>query len=725
MARTRSARTRFSDTIGVLSDAIATLSAERSLPRVLQRIADLARDVVGARYAALGVADARGRILEFHTSGITPQERAAIGPLPRGHGLLGVLIREGKPVRIPAIARDPRSSGFPPNHPPMTSLLGVPITSGERVLGDLYLTDRLDGADFDEDDERLALLLARHAAVAIENAALNDELERRLDQLSHLRTFAQAIGGDLDVERTLQVAAERAAEQLDAALVAIALLAADGQTFTFEAAAGRRARRLLGLRVSAEDSMFGEVTRTGRAQIVPDVARDERVSLRVLEAVGGRTGLWAPLMAGQRVLGGLMALDPDSGGSFGEADLRMAEAIGQQAAIAIKNARLYERARQEASTSRALLGVTRAMNASLSLEEVLQLIVDALSELIGTPAAAVFLLGPDGSRLELAATRALAPEATDPAAPAPRGLAGLVVGGRGPSVVADTRARPDLRFPTLRDGSAPRSVAVAPIRLGERTLGVVEAYSTQPNHFSEDDVALLGAFADQAATAIESTRLYRQARDLARLQERDRIAKELHDGIIQTIYAVGLHLDYCRLALREDPDVVEDRLAQAAAGLNQAIGDIRNYIRDLTQRVGGQLDLRQAAEELAREYARPGTDSRPGPRVRVDVDHAASRALPAERRAEVVQVLREALSNASRHAGAGEVSVSARLDDDRLTVSVADDGAGFDLEQAATDGHHGLRNMADRARRLDGHLDVHSRPGAGTRVELVVPLAKP
>src|SRR4051812_15241960 len=166
----RSGPSRLSASLVVLSDALAGLAAERSLSRVLQRIADLAREVVGARYAALGLADDTGRIFDFITSGLTPQERAAIGPLPRGHGLLGVLIREGRPVRTARISSDPRSSGFPPNHPPMTSLLGVPITLNHRVLGDLYLTDKIDAAEFDEHDERLALLLARHAAVAIQNA---------------------------------------------------------------------------------------------------------------------------------------------------------------------------------------------------------------------------------------------------------------------------------------------------------------------------------------------------------------------------------------------------------------------------------------------------------------------------------------------------------------------------------------------------------------------------
>jgi GAF domain-containing protein len=750
----RRAASRPSETLIPLSDALIALATERSLNRVLQRIADLAREVVGARYAALGLADSSGRIYDFITSGLTPQERAAIGPLPRGHGLLGVLIREGRPVRIPTIGHDPRSSGFPPNHPPMTSLLGVPISLGGRILGDLYLTDKLrltdklstnevDPEGFDEDDERLAVLLARHAAVAIENANQNDELERRLEQVSSLREFGQVIGQQLDVERTLQLVVDRSAELLHASLVAIALKDATSDTYTFEAASGRRARRLLGLRVFGGSSMIGWVAESGHGTIVNDVARDERVSLRVLEAVGGKTGLWAPLIIGHRSVGCIMAFDCLTGDVFGETDLRLAEAIGQQAAAAIENARLYERARHEASTSQALLRVTRAMNASIRLEEILQLIVDSLSELIGTPAVAVSLLSTETGEFELAATRALASTDDDarystgaadesPAGQAASGLrragsrvsslASLVLGGAGPSVVADTRDRPDLTFPTLRDGSTPRSAAISPIRLGERALGVVEAYSTEPNHFSEDDTALLAAFADQAATAIETARLFGQARELALLQERDRIAKDLHDGIIQTIYAVGLNLDYCRLTLRENPDDVEARLGDATGGLNRAISEIRNYIMDLTHRVGEALGLREAAEGLAREYGGAATPGLAPVAIDIDIGDEATTAVAPERRAELVQVLREALANAVRHARASQVTVSGHIERGRLQLVIADDGIGFDVMAGSTEEHHGLRNMANRARMLDGHFDLQSAPGRGTIVTLDVPL---
>src|SRR5438067_2509743 len=128
--------------LAALSEAAIAITSELSPDRVLQRIADIARELIGSRYAALGVADGQGRIRQFLTSGLTAEQRLAIGPLPRGRGLLGVLIHEGRPLRVPTITRHPRSSGFPPGHPPMTALLGVPVVARGEVLGALYFTDR-------------------------------------------------------------------------------------------------------------------------------------------------------------------------------------------------------------------------------------------------------------------------------------------------------------------------------------------------------------------------------------------------------------------------------------------------------------------------------------------------------------------------------------------------------------------------------------------------------
>jgi signal transduction histidine kinase len=161
-----------------LIQAALAVSSELSLDVVLQRIIEIAAEITGARYGALGVIGTGGHLTEFITTGLTPQERDAIGPLPVGHGLLGVLIREAVPIRVSPISSHPESIGFPPNHPHMTSLLGAPIVSRGTVFGDIYLTDKDGGEPFTEEDQRDLLVLAAQAGVAIENAQLYEEVHR-------------------------------------------------------------------------------------------------------------------------------------------------------------------------------------------------------------------------------------------------------------------------------------------------------------------------------------------------------------------------------------------------------------------------------------------------------------------------------------------------------------------------------------------------------------------
>ena len=175
-----------------LIEAGMALASELSLDAVLLRIVELAVDLTGARYGALGVLTPDGRsIEEFITVGITAEERAALGDPPTGHGLLGALIREARPLRIPDIGADPRSVGFPPNHPPMKSLLGAPITGRGKVFGNIYLTDKQDADAFDEEDERVLVVLATQAAVAVENARLYDEAERSARELQRLQVVEE------------------------------------------------------------------------------------------------------------------------------------------------------------------------------------------------------------------------------------------------------------------------------------------------------------------------------------------------------------------------------------------------------------------------------------------------------------------------------------------------------------------------------------------------------
>lgn len=164
--------------IDALEEATRAIAGELDLDRVLQLIVDAVRDLVPARYAALGIVDGRGRIERFITSGITPAERAAIGDTPHGRGLLGLIIRDARAYRIAEIGKHPAAYGFPPSHPPMTSFLGVPVRTGGEPIGNFYLTDKRGAAEFSEQDQRLVEMFALHAEIAIQNARLHTRVQR-------------------------------------------------------------------------------------------------------------------------------------------------------------------------------------------------------------------------------------------------------------------------------------------------------------------------------------------------------------------------------------------------------------------------------------------------------------------------------------------------------------------------------------------------------------------
>ncbi|HEX6230997.1 MAG TPA: GAF domain-containing protein, partial [Actinomycetota bacterium] len=188
------------------------LASELSLEVVLQRIVELAADITDARYGALGVLGPDGRIAEFVTTGISEDERAAIGDPPSGHGILGLLIREARPLRIPRIAEHAASFGFPPNHPRMTSFLGAPITSRGQVFGNIYLTDKRSGESFGEDDEEALVILATQAGVAIENARLYRDARTRQRWLEAVRQITTAILAGAHHNEALHLIARHARE---------------------------------------------------------------------------------------------------------------------------------------------------------------------------------------------------------------------------------------------------------------------------------------------------------------------------------------------------------------------------------------------------------------------------------------------------------------------------------------------------------------------------------
>jgi signal transduction histidine kinase len=314
------------------------LHAELSLEAVLQRLVELAAELTEAQYGALGVLGPDGRIAQFLTTGITPAQRVAIGDPPTGHGILGLLIREPRPVRIGNLTQHPLSYGFPPNHPPMTSFLGAPVSSRGRVYGNLYLTNKAGEGEFDEEDEEALVVLAAQAGIAVENARLYEEAQARQSRLAASAEIANAILSRSHPDEALQLIASRARQLVRADLTWVVTPDPAGPLLV-AFADGARSESILGMALPLEYSISGEVIRSGRAVVVEDPRLHDREFPPLVEAGNVGPAILVPLSAQGRTFGTLAAANEPGGRSFDADAVALLETFADQAAIALEYAR--------------------------------------------------------------------------------------------------------------------------------------------------------------------------------------------------------------------------------------------------------------------------------------------------------------------------------------------------------------------------------------------------
>jgi signal transduction histidine kinase len=311
------------------------ITSELSLDALLQRLVEAAAELTEARYAALGVIDGSGSELErFLTTGMDAETQAGIGELPRGRGILGVLIREDAPLRLHNLGEDARSVGFPRNHPPMRSFLGVPVHLRGVAYGNLYLTEKAGGEDFTAEDQDLVGLLASQAAVAIENARLYEAATGWSKQLESLNEVGNALATETDLDRLLDLVARRLRELLDARLVTV-LLPSGADELRFTAVAGDRVE-LAGATITRSTSKTGRVLERGQSERADSVLDDPEVDHEAMRLIGARTGLWVPLLVRGRAIGVLAAHDKvGADARFTDSDLRLTETFAARAALAV------------------------------------------------------------------------------------------------------------------------------------------------------------------------------------------------------------------------------------------------------------------------------------------------------------------------------------------------------------------------------------------------------
>jgi len=379
----------------------------------------------------------------------------------------------------------------------------------------------------------------------------------------------------------------------------------------------------------------------------------------------------------------------------------------------------------------ALHEASMALATEHELRAILQKVVDLSRELSRARYGALGILDHDGLQIEQFITSGIPPEvqARIGAPPKGEGILGQSLfhsrALRVPHINRDARTAgypPNhphmesfLGVPIMSKGRVFGNLYVAD-KLPESSDAIATP-STPPAEFSQEDQEILEMFAAQVAIAIENAQLYRQNRQLAVLHERERIGMDLHDGVIQSIYAIGLMLDDTQHRLDADPALARERIANAINSLNSVIRDIRTYIHDLHSHQVRTRDLAQGIEELVRDLETYSMLS-----VFVEIDPATAAAVTPQQSSELLHILQEALINVRKHAHASTVRIGLRHTDSRLELTIEDDGIGFHRDPAVSHSGHGLRNMAERAQNLDGALEVDSVPGRGTRITISAPL---
>jgi signal transduction histidine kinase len=390
-------------------------------------------------------------------------------------------------------------------------------------------------------------------------------------------------------------------------------------------------------------------------------------------------------------------------------DLRASEPAGWPASVVVVGTDVSTQRRQEILVQAGLM-----LASELPLPALLQRIVELAAELAGARYAALGVLSPEGEIIQEFLTVGVTDEERKRIGPLPhgRGILGALI----------TDARP-LRLPRLQDdqrsvGFPPNhppmtSFLGAPVAVRGKVFG--NLYLTEKigaEEFTAEDEDALVKLAAQAGIAIEFTRSQEELRRLALLQDRERIAKELHDDVIQSLFAEGMALQ-AALGVADDPDAIRSRLEASIEHIDRVIRDLRNYIFALRPGASADRQLDRSLRDLAKDFALSGmhvaveTDA-------ISVSHLASSA------ADILQFAREAISNAVRHSGGRRVHVSLTALGDHALLEISDDGSGFDRSRAGSG--HGLSNLGARAEALGGELEIESEPRRGTWVRVRIPL---
>jgi GAF domain-containing protein len=717
-------------TAEALSEVWRFLSETFDVAALGQRIADVVLRALQVRAAALyRLVPASGCLEVIGRSGEAERFLDPGFMLPPGHGVVGLAVSRRQPVVTPDVRIDGRitaTAAMRPGHALCPSVLSLPLVVKGQVVGGFTVGDRL-GRAYTDDDLRLAQTFADQAAVALENARLFEEAERRRWQSLALGAVSQTLAESLQPSGVAQRVVDSARGLLG--VLAASLYHLDPATgeLVETACSGRAAGRDWPLRHPHGTGVAGLAVAERRAVVSNDVLLDPRVSLAPevrthVEQTAVRAVLAVPLTVSEQVVG-VLALVDGAGRLFSAEDVQLARALADQASVALENARLYADAEQRRLESDTLSGLVRTISATLDLAAVMRHVAGAARELCGSDLAHILLRDPETDTMSTQ-YRAGNTMADVTRIERGRGAGGTAwVTGR-PFRSADRRSDPRIRddYADLVAREGVITTLVVPIWISGQVEGLLYVENRTERPFTDGDEANLMRQADHAAVAIQNATLYQRLQGLSgrlmEVQEAERrhLARELHDEIGQLLTGLRFTLDL------PEP---------AAPALARRLEEARILVEELLDRVRAlSLDLRPSIlDDLGLLPALLGHIERYTSQTKVQVHlehHGLDRRFDPETETGVYRIVQEALTNVARHSGVDEVTVRLWANREVLGVQVEDHGRGFDPDPVlAGGGSAGLAGLRERAALLTGHLTVETRPGGGVRLTAEVPVNGP
>jgi PAS domain S-box-containing protein len=598
--------------------------------------------------------------------------------------------------------------------------MGVPLIVRDRVVGMLTL-DHRDLDHYQSSHAELALTFANQAAVAIENARLYQETERRAEESETLFTVQQAITSKLEMDDTLQMISDEARRLTGADISAVYLL--EGGALVIAYVSGEVPDKIRGYRLDLNDSIAGRVIQSGQRIQIPDTWDDPRVDREAADQVQARSLLIVPLISGLETIGTITVANRKPG-EFSSEDEQLLTKLAANVVISLENARLYQAEHDRREVAESMRAILAVLNSSQSLPETLNYIAKRANQVMESQACLIHRIDYERNFVLIEASHGLPQDLQSiqgfPLHSSARADDQIL--NRKPVWITDFKKQPqpteaeqaalhpDVRaWRTLTNRFYQAWIAV-PLVIGEHVYGSLAFYFQYPQEVNTEKLKLAAAFADQAALAIENARLYQAAEDAAIASERNRLARDLHDAVTQTLFSASMIADVLPKIWDRSPDEGHRRLEELRQLTRGALSEMRTLLVELRPAALIDTDLGDLIGHQVNAFnART--------RVPVEFERNCAQNPPPEIKEAFYRIAQEAFNNIAKHAEAEAVRVQLNARAGQTELEIQDDGLGFDLNSARIEGL-GLGIMSERAANVGAKLDIYSRVGKGSRLKI-------